>query len=131
MTQLFFPYDIEVLELSGIKAPDYPVDIATSKSKLETRTLISDDPSEASISIVIDNETDESMASLWDFYQLCNGKHRSFVIREDHNLYALMPEFARRRFLPLWRFSEALSYDLVNSKICLYGISITLFNVQS
>lgn len=129
MAELFFPYTIEVSKVESIVPPKYNVDIVASVAKIETRTLMSSDPSEGTISITISNETDESLGALWDFYQLCNGTHRSFEIKEDHNLYDLFPYFARRRFLPLWRFAADLSYGLENSNLCLYGISIELKNV--
>jgi hypothetical protein len=129
MSVLFLPYDIQVQSLDSITAPDYVVDIAESKAKVETRTLITSEPAGAIITVTIDDETDDSFNSLWDFYQLCRGNHRAFEIRPDHNLYQLFPCFARDRFLPYWRFDTQLVYGLKNNNIGLYGISVNFKNV--
>lgn len=130
MADLFLPYNIEIVTLDSIVPPKYIVDVAESRAKIETRTLIAADPAGATISVTIDNETDDSMASLWDFYTLCSGNHRAFVIPEDHNLYQLFPYFARDRFLPYWRFESELTYALKNQNICLYGTSVDFKNVR-
>lgn len=131
MSALFLPYNILFARVDNIVAPDYPVDIAQSSARIETRTLIVDKPSEATMSVVVDNETDLSMGALFDFYQVTKGKHRSFTIPQDHNLYDLIPEFARSRYLPYWRFDTKLDFKLVHQSIYLYEVSVVFKNVAA
>jgi hypothetical protein len=130
MSDLFFPFDVVISAVSSYGIPTHPVDIAASAAGIETRTLLSQERSQGFIECVVDNEFDSSNESLEEFHQAVSTTHLSFLIKDVHNIWDLIPEHSRRKFLPYWRFDSQLVFTSDNPRACLYTTSIKLINVK-
>lgn len=131
MSNLFLPYDIDIRSISSFGIPAHSIDLAKSAAGIETRTMLSQERSEGFIELVVDNENDASNESLEEFHQAVGTTHLSFEIRDDHNLWDLIPKHSHRKFLPLWRFDAQLVFAAENVRACLYLATIRLVNVKA
>ena len=131
LSNLFFPYDIEIRSIGNIGIPANSVDIASSAAGIETRALLTDERSQGFIDIVVENDNDTSNESLAEFHQAVRTTHLSFAIKPDHNLWELVPKYASDKFFEYWRFDAQLVFTPENVRACLYLASLRLINVKA